>query len=168
MTTAQAAKEQTIPASSPASPRTCGCTPRSRSGRVVAIIDARGEDDAIRIANDTQYGLSAAVLAPDPDTGMRVARRIDSAATSRSPGSPTCGGRPSRRAVATIRSDDRYGAGGGVSVQKPVPVLSRQSRPMSVASSPRTMSRWSPRRSIRSSASAIVASGAIVGRSVRA
>src|SRR3954466_1961387 len=47
-------------------------------GPVVAIIDARDEEDAIRIANETQYGLSAAVFAPDPDTGMAVARRIDS------------------------------------------------------------------------------------------
>jgi acyl-CoA reductase-like NAD-dependent aldehyde dehydrogenase len=47
-------------------------------GPVVAIIDARDEEDAIRIANDTQYGLSAAVFAPDPETGMRVAHRIDS------------------------------------------------------------------------------------------
>jgi acyl-CoA reductase-like NAD-dependent aldehyde dehydrogenase len=47
-------------------------------GPVVAIIDADGEDDAVRIANDTRYGLSAAVFAGDPDKGMEVAGRIDS------------------------------------------------------------------------------------------
>jgi vanillin dehydrogenase len=61
-----------------------GLTPEMRLyseesfGPVVAIIDADSEDDAIRIANDTKYGLSAAVFAGDPDTGMAVARKIDS------------------------------------------------------------------------------------------
>jgi acyl-CoA reductase-like NAD-dependent aldehyde dehydrogenase len=61
-----------------------GVTPEMRLygeesfGPVVAIIDANDEDDAIRIANDTKYGLSAAVFAGDPETGMAVARKIES------------------------------------------------------------------------------------------
>jgi acyl-CoA reductase-like NAD-dependent aldehyde dehydrogenase len=61
-----------------------GVTPEMRLyaeesfGPVVAIIDADGEDDAVRIANDTKYGLSAAVFAGDPDEAMAVARKIDS------------------------------------------------------------------------------------------
>jgi benzaldehyde dehydrogenase (NAD) len=47
-------------------------------GPVVAIIDADGEEDAVRIANDTKYGLSAAVFAGDPDKGIEIAGRIDS------------------------------------------------------------------------------------------
>ena len=47
-------------------------------GPVVGIIVAADEEDAIRIANDTQYGLSAAVFTRDAIRGLRVARRIRS------------------------------------------------------------------------------------------
>lgn len=47
-------------------------------GPVVAIIRASGEEDAIRIANDSEYGLSAAVFTRDSARGLRVARRIRS------------------------------------------------------------------------------------------
>jgi benzaldehyde dehydrogenase (NAD) len=47
-------------------------------GPVVGIIVAKDEADAIRIANDTQYGLSAAVFTRDAIKGLRVARQIRS------------------------------------------------------------------------------------------
>jgi len=47
-------------------------------GPVVAIIRARDEDHAIEMANDTEYGLSAAVFTKDIARGLRVARRIQS------------------------------------------------------------------------------------------
>jgi benzaldehyde dehydrogenase (NAD) len=47
-------------------------------GPVVGIINAKDEADAIRIANDTQYGLSAAVFTRDAVRGLRVARQIRS------------------------------------------------------------------------------------------
>ena len=47
-------------------------------GPVVGIIVARDEADAIRIANDTQYGLSAAVFTRDAVRGLKVARQIRS------------------------------------------------------------------------------------------
>ena len=47
-------------------------------GPVVAIIRAQDEEDAIRIANDTEYGLSAAVFTRDIARGLKVARRIQS------------------------------------------------------------------------------------------
>lgn len=47
-------------------------------GPVVAIVRARDEDDAIRIANDSDYGLSAAVFTRDTARGLRVARQIRS------------------------------------------------------------------------------------------
>jgi len=47
-------------------------------GPVVAIIRAKDEDDAIRIANDSDYGLSAAVFTKDIARGLTVARRIRS------------------------------------------------------------------------------------------
>ncbi len=47
-------------------------------GPVVAIIRAKDEADAIRIANDSEYGLSAAVFTKDSARGLRVARQIQS------------------------------------------------------------------------------------------
>ena len=47
-------------------------------GPVVAMIRAADEQEAIRLANDTEYGLSAAVFSGDGARGMRVAGRIRS------------------------------------------------------------------------------------------
>lgn len=47
-------------------------------GPVVAIITADGPDDAVAIANDSDYGLSAAVFTGDEAAGLEVADRIDS------------------------------------------------------------------------------------------
>lgn len=47
-------------------------------GPVVAIIRARDEEHAIELANDTEYGLSAAVFTRDAARGLGVARRIKS------------------------------------------------------------------------------------------
>jgi acyl-CoA reductase-like NAD-dependent aldehyde dehydrogenase len=47
-------------------------------GPVVAVIRARDVDDAVRIANDTDYGLSAAVFTRNAAQGLAVARRIRS------------------------------------------------------------------------------------------
>jgi benzaldehyde dehydrogenase (NAD) len=47
-------------------------------GPVVGIIRAKDEEDAIRIANDSDYGLSAAVFTRDVARGLTVARRIKS------------------------------------------------------------------------------------------
>lgn len=47
-------------------------------GPIVAIIRARDEADAIRLANDSEYGLSAAVFTRDTARGLRVARQIRS------------------------------------------------------------------------------------------
>jgi acyl-CoA reductase-like NAD-dependent aldehyde dehydrogenase len=47
-------------------------------GPVVAIIRADGVEDAIRIANDSEYGLSASVFGRDIARALEVAKRIDS------------------------------------------------------------------------------------------
>ncbi|WP_422060738.1 aldehyde dehydrogenase [Sphingopyxis sp.] len=47
-------------------------------GPVVAIIRVRDEEDAVRVANDSDYGLSAAVFTRDAARGLAVARRIRS------------------------------------------------------------------------------------------
>ncbi|PWC40031.1 salicylaldehyde dehydrogenase [Azospirillum sp. TSO35-2] len=47
-------------------------------GPVVTIVRVDGEEQAIATANDTEYGLSAAVFTRDTARGLRVARRIRS------------------------------------------------------------------------------------------
>lgn len=46
-------------------------------GPVAVVFRARSEDDAIRLANDTPYGLGSYVFSDDPDQAARVADRID-------------------------------------------------------------------------------------------
>jgi aldehyde dehydrogenase (NAD+) len=47
-------------------------------GPVLAVIPAADEADAVRVANDTIYGLNAAVFTDDPDRAYRVARQMRS------------------------------------------------------------------------------------------
>lgn len=47
-------------------------------GPVLCIIPYENEDDAVRIANDTPYGLSGFVTSGDLDRARRVAKRIRS------------------------------------------------------------------------------------------
>ena len=47
-------------------------------GPAVAITGVSGIDEAIRLANDTPYGLSAGVFTQDIDRAMRFAREVDS------------------------------------------------------------------------------------------
>jgi aldehyde dehydrogenase (NAD+) len=51
-------------------------------GPVVAVLPYDGLDEAVRIANDSDYGLSGAVYARDPALAERVARRIRSGQVS--------------------------------------------------------------------------------------
>ncbi len=45
-------------------------------GPVAAVIRARDEDDAVRIANDTRFGLGGSVWTRDTDRGEALARRL--------------------------------------------------------------------------------------------
>ena len=45
-------------------------------GPVVAVIPYDGEADALRIANDSSYGLSGSVWTADPARGVDVARKV--------------------------------------------------------------------------------------------
>ena len=50
-------------------------------GPVAIVIHARDEDDALRIANDSPYGLGGSVWTQDPDRGERLARQVESGCT---------------------------------------------------------------------------------------
>jgi aldehyde dehydrogenase (NAD+) len=50
-------------------------------GPVVGVIKVRGEDEALAVANDTSYGLSAAVVTRDLERGNRFARKIEAGMT---------------------------------------------------------------------------------------
>ena len=50
-------------------------------GPVAPIIKVNGEEEAIRIANDTDYGLSSALCTRDLEKGVTMARRIEAGMT---------------------------------------------------------------------------------------
>ncbi|MFC9664092.1 aldehyde dehydrogenase [Nocardia sp. NPDC127606] len=47
-------------------------------GPVAPIIAVDGVEEAVRVANDSEYGLSAAIFTSDIDLGLQIARRIES------------------------------------------------------------------------------------------
>jgi succinate-semialdehyde dehydrogenase / glutarate-semialdehyde dehydrogenase len=50
-------------------------------GPVAAIIGAKDEDNAVRIANDTVFGLGAAVFTKDKKRGEQMARKLEAGST---------------------------------------------------------------------------------------
>ncbi|MEV5388338.1 aldehyde dehydrogenase family protein [Streptomyces sp. NPDC052721] len=50
-------------------------------GPVATLIRAHGEDDALRIANDTRYGLSSGVFTRDVERGLRFAHQVEAGMT---------------------------------------------------------------------------------------
>jgi benzaldehyde dehydrogenase (NAD) len=46
-------------------------------GPVVSIVPVDGPEEAVRIANDTEYGLASAVFTADVDVAMNIARRLE-------------------------------------------------------------------------------------------
>lgn len=58
-------------------------------GPVVAINTFKSEDDALRKANDTEYGLYAAVFTKDIDRAMRIAKGFESGMVGVNCTSPT-------------------------------------------------------------------------------
>ena len=61
-----------------------GVTPEMRIygeesfGPVVGVLEVDGPDEAVRVANDTEYGLAAAVFGRDVPTALDLARQIES------------------------------------------------------------------------------------------
>jgi aldehyde dehydrogenase (NAD+) len=52
------------------------CAREEIFGPVLTVIPHDGDDDAVRIANDSPYGLSGTVFGADPDRAARVAARV--------------------------------------------------------------------------------------------
>jgi benzaldehyde dehydrogenase (NAD) len=47
-------------------------------GPLVAVVEVNGADEAVRVANDTEYGLSAAVFSENVPGALELAQRIES------------------------------------------------------------------------------------------
>ena len=77
-------------------------------GPVVAVIPYKDEDEAIAIANNSQYGLNGSVFTSDVERGLRVAARIHTGTVELN-GNPagfqsTDGWRQAQRSWARVRS----------------------------------------------------------------
>jgi len=58
-------------------------------GPVIPVMSYQDVDEAIKLANDTKYGLSASVIGPDIDENVTVGRRINAGAISINDGALT-------------------------------------------------------------------------------
>jgi aldehyde dehydrogenase (NAD+) len=63
-------------------------------GPVLSVISYRDQDEAIAIANDSQYGLGGVVFAADVEHGLEVAAKIITGTCSVNGGPPSGGGGP--------------------------------------------------------------------------
>ena len=66
-------------------------------GPVLVILPHDGDEDAVRFANNSKYGLSGAVMAADRERALAAARKVRTGTMSVNGGSPG----PMRRSVAT-------------------------------------------------------------------
>jgi acyl-CoA reductase-like NAD-dependent aldehyde dehydrogenase len=57
------------------------CMTEETFGPTLPIMKVRDEDEAVRLANDSPYGLDSSVFTRDVEKGERVARRIEAGAT---------------------------------------------------------------------------------------
>jgi acyl-CoA reductase-like NAD-dependent aldehyde dehydrogenase len=58
------------------------CIREETFGPTLPVVKVADEDEAIRLANDSRYGLSATVWTSDPVRGERVARRLEAGAVN--------------------------------------------------------------------------------------
>jgi acyl-CoA reductase-like NAD-dependent aldehyde dehydrogenase len=58
------------------------CMTEETFGPTLPVVKVADEDEAIRLANDSRYGLSATVWTSDPARGERVARRLEAGAVN--------------------------------------------------------------------------------------
>ncbi|WP_353633226.1 NAD-dependent succinate-semialdehyde dehydrogenase (plasmid) [Halobacterium sp. NMX12-1] len=62
-------------------PRDCPAAEEELFGPVAALFEVDDEDEAVRLANDTRFGLGASIWTEDRERGEHVARRIDAGCT---------------------------------------------------------------------------------------
>lgn len=58
------------------------CMAEETFGPTLPVIKVADEDEAVRLANDCRYGLSATVWTGDTDRGQRIARRLETGAVN--------------------------------------------------------------------------------------
>jgi acyl-CoA reductase-like NAD-dependent aldehyde dehydrogenase len=58
------------------------CMKEETFGPTLPVVKVADEDEAIRLANDSRYGLSATVWTSDPARGERVARQLEAGAVN--------------------------------------------------------------------------------------
>ena len=58
------------------------CMAEETFGPTLPVVKVKDEEEAIRLANDSQYGLSATVWTKDTARGERIARRLDTGAVN--------------------------------------------------------------------------------------
>jgi gamma-glutamyl-gamma-aminobutyraldehyde dehydrogenase len=63
-------------------PRACALSHEEIFAPVVTVTPFGDEDEAIALANDTEYGLAASVWSREVDTALRVARRVEAGVVS--------------------------------------------------------------------------------------
>ncbi len=66
----------------PTSPPTMSCIAEETFGPTLPVVKVADEEEAIRLANDSKYGLSATVWTGDIERGERVARRLECGAVN--------------------------------------------------------------------------------------
>jgi acyl-CoA reductase-like NAD-dependent aldehyde dehydrogenase len=57
------------------------CMTEETFGPTLPIMKVRDEDEAVRLANDSRYGLSSSVFTKDVEKGERVAREVEAGST---------------------------------------------------------------------------------------
>jgi succinate-semialdehyde dehydrogenase/glutarate-semialdehyde dehydrogenase len=62
-------------------PDGCPAAEEETFGPVASVFEVDDEDEAVAVANDTEFGLGASIWTADLDRGRRVARRIDAGCT---------------------------------------------------------------------------------------
>ena len=88
------------------------CRDDETFGPVVAVYRVRDDDEAVRLMNDTPYGLNASIWTRDTQRGRQIAARFEPASSTSTRGMPPRGGASRHRWAAWATR----GSGGGTGV----------------------------------------------------